>query len=69
MRLLRLELLVLSIFLGLVRLIIVTSNPIAFSFYLLVLGACEATLGLCLLVTFVRTLGNDVLSNMEVVKC
>lgn len=36
-------------------------KPLSISFYLLVLGACEARLGLTLLVTMTRFTGRDIL--------
>ena len=67
--LLSLEFLVLSTFmlyLGVVRCV---RSYISFVFYLLVLGACEATLGLSLLVSLVRLLGRDMLGKFSFVKC
>ena len=69
MSLLSLEFLVLSIFLGFVCFLSRAGGYVSFSFYLLVLGACEAALGLCLLVRFVRIMGNDMLRNVKLIKC
>lgn len=67
--LLRLEFLVLSLFLGFVGLVGSIGGFVSITFYLLVMGACEATLGLSLLVGFVRLLGSDILSKVRLVKC
>lgn len=69
MRLLRLELIVLSLFLGFVVYLIGLDAPVTFTLYLLVLGACEATLGLCLLVRLVRLVGRDMLRKVRFIKC
>lgn len=67
--LLSLEFMVLSLFLGFVVFLVTLGSPVSFTIYLLVLGACEATLGLCLLVGFVRLVGSDMLSKVSLVKC
>lgn len=67
--LLSLELVVLSLFLGMLFIFGLFLKPVSFAFYLLVLGACEARLGLSLLVNIVRLGGNDMLSLFKVVKC
>lgn len=69
MSLLSLELIVLSLFLGLLFIFGLFLKPVSFAFYLLVLGACEASLGLRLLVNIVRLGGNDMLSLFKRVKC
>lgn len=67
--LLSLEFLVLSLFLGFVFVLRAVGVEVSVGFYLLVLGACEATLGLCLLVGFVRLLGRDMLRKVRLIKC
>lgn len=69
LRLLRLEFLVLSLFLGFVGFLGCLGGFLCVTFYFLVLGACEATLGLCLLVSFVRLFGNDMFRRVSLVKC
>lgn len=69
LRLLSLEFLVLSLFLGFVGVLRRMGVSVSVTFYLLVLGACEATLGLCLLVGFVRLLGRDMLRQVRLIKC
>lgn len=69
LRLVRLEFLVLSLFLGFVSFLGCVGGFLCVTFYFLVLGACEATLGLCLLVNFVRLFGRDMLSSVNLVKC
>lgn len=67
--LLRLEFLVLSLFILYLGVVSCVSGSTSFIFYLLVLGACEATLGLSLLVSLVRLLGRDMLGKFHFVKC
>ena len=68
-RLLSLEFLVLSLFMLYLRLVSCVRGSVSFVFYLLVLGACEATLGLSLLVSLVRLTGRDMLGKFFFVKC
>ena len=67
--LLRLEFLVLSLFMVYLRVVSCVSASVSFVFCLLVLGACEATLGLSLLVSLVRLMGRDILGKFYFVKC
>lgn len=67
--LLSLELVVLGLFLGVSFCIRMIGHPVSISFYLLVFGACEASLGLRLLVSIVRLAGRDMLSLLRAVKC
>jgi NADH:ubiquinone oxidoreductase subunit K len=67
--LLSLEFMVLSLFLGFIGTLRVLGKSVSVTIYLLVLGACEATLGLCLLVSFVRLVGSDMLRKVGLVKC
>lgn len=69
LRLLRLEVVLLGLFLFFVFVFACMGKPISFSFYLLVVGACEASLGLSLLVVLVRVIGNDVLRLFGFSKC
>jgi len=67
--LLSLELVTLSLFLLVVLVFGSVGKSISVSFYLLVLGACEARLGLSLLVSMVRLRGRDMLRLFRVIKC
>lgn len=67
--LLSLELVSLRLFLLVVFLLGMYGKSISVAFYLLVLAACEASLGLRLLVNIVRLSGRDMLSLFRVVKC
>lgn len=64
-----LEFLVLSLFLGCLGVFSSLGVSLSMSLYLLVLGACEATLGLCILVGLVRLLGSDTLGKLSFIKC
>lgn len=59
--LLRLEFIVLGLFLRFVSVIGRLDKRVSFTFYLLILGACEARVGLCLLVVLTRYIGRDTL--------
>jgi NADH:ubiquinone oxidoreductase subunit K len=67
--LLSLELVLLGLFLSFIFIFVFMGKPVCFSFYLLVLGACEASLGLSLLVVLVRVVGNDMLRLFRFIKC
>lgn len=69
MSLLRLEFIVLGMFIGVIFLLGCSGKPFSISFYLLVLGACEASLGLRLIVRIVRFRGGDMLSFLSLSKC
>lgn len=69
LRLLSLEVVLLGLFLFFVLVFTCIDKPVSFTFYLLVLGACEARLGLSLLVVLVRVVGNDVLRLFGFSKC
>lgn len=67
--LLSLEFMILALFLGFVCFLSILGKSVSVTIYLLVLGACEATLGLCLLVRFVRLVGSDMLRKVSLIKC
>jgi NADH:ubiquinone oxidoreductase subunit K len=67
--LISLEFLVLALFLGFVMVMSFLNRCIPITLYLLVIGACEATLGLCMLVNLVRLVGNDTLREVQLIKC
>lgn len=67
--LLRLEFIVLGIFIGVIFLLGCLGKPFSIAFYLLVLGACEASLGLSLMVRMVRFSGGDMLNFLSLIKC
>lgn len=69
MSLLRLEFIVLGMFIGVIFLLGWSGKPFSVAFYLLVLGACEASLGLSLMVRMVRFSGGDMLSFLSLIKC
>lgn len=60
--LLSLEFIVLNIFLAIVYTITVINQIMSYSIFILVLGACEARLGLRLIINITRFKGNDILS-------
>ena len=63
MCLLRLEFILLNRFFLLIIILYSTKQPISHSMFMLVLGACEARLGLRLLINITRFQGNDLLKN------
>nr|YP_009773422.1 NADH dehydrogenase subunit 4L [Chiton albolineatus]QIZ12645.1 NADH dehydrogenase subunit 4L [Chiton albolineatus] len=67
--LLSLEMVMLSIFLVFISLLTGSNNEGLMTFILLVFMACEASLGLSLLVIFIRSHGNDYVSSMTMHKC
>nr|YP_009034057.1 NADH dehydrogenase subunit 4L [Sypharochiton sinclairi]AHZ60676.1 NADH dehydrogenase subunit 4L [Sypharochiton sinclairi] len=67
--LLSLEMIMLSIFLVVVALAGEMSSESLLIFVLLVFMACEAALGLSLLVVLIRSHGNDYVSSMSIHKC
>jgi NADH:ubiquinone oxidoreductase subunit K len=67
--LISLEFLVLALFLGFIGAISSFDSNIPVTLYLLVIGACEASLGLCILVNLVRLVGNDMLREIQLIKC
>lgn len=67
--LLSLEFMVLGLFIGVIFVLGRLGKPFSISFYLLVLGACEASLGLRLMVRMVRFRGGDMLSFLRLIKC
>lgn len=67
--LLRLEFVVLGLFLSFIFFLSLVGKSVSLSFFLLILGACEASLGLSLLVSMVRLNGRDMLRSLSVIKC
>jgi len=67
--LISLEFLVLGLFLGFIVMISIFDRSVPITLYLLVIGACEAALGLCMLVNLVRLVGNDMLREIQLIKC
>jgi len=66
--LLRLELVLLRIFILMFLIFINKGQPISTRFYLLILGACEASLGLRILVVLTRIKGRDILRLLNISK-
>lgn len=62
MCLLSLEFIVLNMFLAIIYLITIIDQIMSYSIFILVLGACEARLGLRLIINITRFKGNDILS-------
>lgn len=67
--LLSLEAITLSLFVILLGTTIMFSYEVYSCLILLTLGACEASLGLAILVSLIRTHGNDYVSNFISQKC
>lgn len=66
--LIRLEFVVLSLFITLVVTQNQLSQPISISFFILILGACETRIALRLLVMITRFKGTDILRNIRTYK-
>lgn len=67
--LLSLEFIVLGIFLILYFYLIVFNFELYFSIYFLTFSVCEGVLGLSLLVSIIRTHGNDYFINFSLLQC
>ena len=67
--LLRLEFVMVNLFWFIVVLVSRVGGDLYFSLFFLTLAACEGALGLALLVSIVRTHGNDNFSRFRVLKC
>nr|YP_010408164.1 NADH dehydrogenase subunit 4L [Septaria lineata]URF21537.1 NADH dehydrogenase subunit 4L [Septaria lineata]USS60663.1 NADH dehydrogenase subunit 4L [Septaria lineata] len=67
--LLALEAITLSLFILLLAKLSVTSGEGYISLGLITLGACEASLSLAVLVSLIRTHGNDYVSSFNTYKC
>lgn len=67
--LLGLELVNLILFLGVILKFYYCGQFISYSFFLLILGACEARLGLRLIISMTRFKGNDMLRELSTFKC
>nr|QFG40121.1 NADH dehydrogenase subunit 4L [Alpheus randalli] len=67
--LLSLEFVMVNLFWFMVVLVSSVGGDLYFSLFFLTLAACEGALGLALLVSIVRTHGNDNFSSFSVLKC
>ena len=67
--LITLEFVLLRIFLILIILLTLYFQPPSLAFFILVLGACEARLGLRILIILVRFKGRDILRKVTSFKC
>jgi len=67
--LLSLEYIMLRVFWIMVLVLSDTGNDIFFSLFFLTFAACEGALGLALLVSIVRTHGNDRFGNFNILQC
>lgn len=67
--LLRLEFVMVNLFWFIVILVSGVGGDLYFSLFFLTLAACEGALGLALLVSIVRTHGNDNFRSFRVLKC
>lgn len=67
--LLRLEFIILGIFSLIINNLSLLGNEIFFSLFFLALAACEGALGLSLLVTMVRSHGNDYFNAFRSLEC
>ena len=67
--LLRLEYIILSVFWLIVLILSYIGQEIFFSLFFLTFAACEGALGLALLVSIVRTHGNDRFGNFNLLQC
>lgn len=67
--LLRLEFIMVNLFWFMVVLVSNVGGDLYFRLFFLTLAACEGALGLALLVSIVRTHGNDNFSSFRVLKC
>lgn len=67
--LLSLEYIMLRVFWIIVLILSDTGNDIFFSLFFLTFAACEGALGLRLLVSIVRTHGNDRFGNFNILQC
>ena len=67
--LLRLEYIILSVFWVIVLFLCYIGQEIFFSLFFLTFAACEGALGLALLVSIVRTHGNDRFGNFNLLQC
>ena len=67
--LLRLEYIILSVFWLIVLLLCYMGYEIFFSLFFLTFAACEGALGLALLVSIVRTHGNDRFGHFNLLQC
>lgn len=68
-RLLRLEFIILGVFSLIVSSLSLIGNELFFSLFFLALAACEGALGLALLVSIVRSHGNDYFNTFRRLEC
>nr|UUC08070.1 NADH dehydrogenase subunit 4L [Discoporella cookae] len=69
MTMLSMELIMLSIFMLMMNMYWLMNLPVSTPFYILVMSACEASIGLSMLINMTRFKGNDKLSKINLVKC
>jgi len=67
--LLRLELIVLILFFFIFRYLLLFSFELYFCLYFLTFSVCEGVLGLSILVSIIRTHGNDYFINFSLLQC
>nr|UFZ13251.1 NADH dehydrogenase subunit 4L [Platychauliodes sp.] len=67
--LLSLEFLVISLFMFLILFLLIFNYEIYFSMLFLVFTVCEGALGLSILVSMIRTHGNDYFSSFSILSC
>nr|UFZ12926.1 NADH dehydrogenase subunit 4L [Protohermes basimaculatus] len=67
--LLSLEFIVISLFMGLMIFLKIFNYECFFSMFFLTFSVCEGALGLAILVSMVRTHGNDYFSSFNILQC
>nr|YP_010703199.1 NADH dehydrogenase subunit 4L [Chlorogomphus shanicus]WCO11401.1 NADH dehydrogenase subunit 4L [Chlorogomphus shanicus] len=67
--LLSLEFIVLGLFFYMFFVLIVSYYDLCFLMYFLTFGVCEGALGLSILVSMIRTHGNDYFNNFSMLQC
>nr|YP_010730141.1 NADH dehydrogenase subunit 4L [Protohermes motuoensis]UFZ13056.1 NADH dehydrogenase subunit 4L [Protohermes motuoensis]WEG22774.1 NADH dehydrogenase subunit 4l [Protohermes motuoensis] len=67
--LLSLEFIVISLFMGLMVFLKIFNYEYFFSMFFLTFSVCEGALGLSILVSMVRTHGNDYFSSFNILQC
>ena len=67
--LLSLEIMVLGLFALIISCFLGEGDNLFLTFIILTFGACEASVGLALLVCLIRTHGNDFISSINIHKC
>nr|UUC08045.1 NADH dehydrogenase subunit 4L [Cupuladria biporosa] len=66
---LSLELILLMLFMLTMTMMWQLNMAVSITFYILVMGACEASISLSLLINMTRFKGNDKLNSMNMIKC